>query len=271
MRDATPFGLQEVFSQVLFRIDIVLLSLYTSSAVVGWYGASYRLLEASLFVAWSVATAMMPMFSYLTDGTRPSLELAYEKSAKFLLALVVPIGVTLVAEAEGLIDLIYGLDRYGPSVAALQLLGATIVLYAIGHLTGALVLARKKGGPFVWATAGIATLNIALNIALIPRFSLNGAAAATLISEIALATIALVLARRVLGLVRPVAIAGGPLVAGAAMALAMLAVPGGVFVALPIGAAAYLIVLCAFELRRFQEDAEVARSILQRRAAKQPG
>lgn len=271
VRDAMPFGLQELFAQVLFRIDIVLLSLYTSSAVVGWYGASYRLLEASLFVSWSVASAVMPMFSYLGEDTRPSLSTVYEKSVKFLLALTVPIGVVLVVEAEALIELIYGLERFDPSVGALRLLGGALILYAVTHLTGALVLARRRGGPFVWATAGVALLNVALNLVLIPRLSLDGAAAATLISELVLVVLALVLAQRLLGRLRLMAMASGPLVAGAAMGIVMIALNGELLLTLPLGTLAYLLVLCAFEFRRFREDAEVARSILRRRTARQPG
>lgn len=123
----------------------------------------------------------------------------------------------------------------------------------------------------MWATAGVALLNVALNLVLIPRLSLDGAAAATLISELVLVVLALVLAQRLLGRLRLMAMASGPLVAGAAMGIVMIALNGELLLTLPLGTLAYLLVLCAFELRRFREDAEVARSILRRRTARQPG
>ncbi|MBC7859425.1 MAG: oligosaccharide flippase family protein, partial [Burkholderiaceae bacterium] len=131
---AAPLGVQEALGQVTFRIDIVLLSLLTTSAVVGAYGAGYRILEATLFLAWSVATSVLPMYSYLDRSSRPSLDRVFGASIKFALVLVVPIAVTLFVCSRAVVDLLFGLDEYGETVGALRWLALAIAVYPVGHL-----------------------------------------------------------------------------------------------------------------------------------------
>ena len=48
---------------ILFRIDTVMLAAYESDAVVGNYGAAYRLFESTLFLSWAVGAAVYPVYS----------------------------------------------------------------------------------------------------------------------------------------------------------------------------------------------------------------
>jgi O-antigen/teichoic acid export membrane protein len=259
---STPFGLQEVFGQIVFRVDIVLLSLLTSAGVVGAYGASYRLLEATLFLVWSVGTSVLPMFSYLKPGDSPSLSEVYEGALKLITVVMVPIAVVLFVCAKAIISLIYGLPQYDTSVGVLRWLAFAIVAFAAGHIAGILVLVRRRGRLTVYGTAFCAVFNIVLNVVLIPPFGAAGAAAATLATEVVLAAIVIVLARKPVGWPRPWRVAGGPVIAGAAMAAAMFPVAGSLAVALPLGVFVYLAVLYLFERRSLSGDADFVRSLL---------
>jgi O-antigen/teichoic acid export membrane protein len=246
-RDAAPFGLQEVFGQIVFRIDTVLLAALATSAVVGSYGAGYRLLEATLFLSWSVGNSVLPMFSYLDGDTDPPLHRAYGGALKLLLVVLLPVAVVLGMCARPIVDLVYGLPQYAGTVGVLRWLAPAIVCYGIGHLAGILVLVRRRGRLTVTATAVMAGANIALNLVLIPPFGAQGAAAATLATEAALAICVVVLARPVAGWPDMRALAA-PLLAAGAMAAAIAPVAGRLELALPVGAAAYLLVLAATEV-----------------------
>jgi O-antigen/teichoic acid export membrane protein len=79
--------------------------------------------------------------------------------------------------------LIYG-EKYRASIPALQILcwSLTIVILR-GNFRQALTAAGAQRLDLI--AAGIAiTINLSLNLALIPRYGINGAAAATLISEL---------------------------------------------------------------------------------------
>src|ERR671923_2044781 len=142
LRRAVPFTLQEMLGQVIFRFDTVLLGLLAASVVVGAYGASYRVLEATLFLAWSVGYAVMPMYSYLHEK---ELAHVYEGSLKLLLMITAPISAVLLVCAEPVVDLVYGLPQYADAVQVLRILAPAIAVYAVGHLAGMLVLVRRRG------------------------------------------------------------------------------------------------------------------------------
>lgn len=260
VRRAVPFGLQESLGQVIFRLDTVVLAVFATSAVLGQYGAAYRILEATLFIAWSIGYAVLPMYSYLGRSAERELERVYEGSLKLTLLLMAPIATTLFVCARPIIDLFYGLPRYEDAVPLLQILALAVAVYGFGHLAGLLVLVRRPGRFTVIASAVVALTNVAACLALIPWLGAEGAAIATLGSEAALALIGLWLARSVTGGIR-LAWVLSPVAAAVPMALAMSVVADNLLLALPVGAAAYLLSLLALEGRRAREDLRLFRAI----------
>lgn len=262
---AAPLGVQEALGQVTFRIDIVLLSLLTTSAVVGAYGAGYRILEATLFLAWSVATSVLPMYSYLDRSSQPSLDRVFGASIKFALVIVVPIAVTLFVCSRAVVDLLFGLDEYGETVGALRWLALAIAVYPVGHLASALVAVRRPGRLTIFAAALVASANIVLNLLLIPVYGILGAAATTLASEVLLAVVSVMLAR-------PEARAPwrwvlfAPVAAGLAMGGAMAPLADDLHLAVPVGAVVYLAALALVEGPHLRHDLAVLRRAARARA-----
>jgi O-antigen/teichoic acid export membrane protein len=266
LRRAVPFTLQEMLGQIVFRFDMVLLALLTASAVVGAYGAAYRMLEATLFLVWSIGYAVVPMYSYLQDaGRRGELAHVYEGSLKLALIVMAPIATTLVVCAEPVVDLVYGLPQYDDAVPVLRLLGPAIAAYAVGHLAGMLVLVRRPGRVTVIATGAVAAFNVAACLLLIPWLDAEGAAVATLASELLLAVLGLWLARRAVPGARLGWALVTPLLAAGAMAAAMLPLAATLWLALPVGAAVYAGALLLLERRRLRDDLAMFRSIAARR------
>jgi O-antigen/teichoic acid export membrane protein len=258
---AIPFGFQEMLGQVIFRFDTVLLAAVTASAVVGAYGAAYRMLESTLFIAWSVGFAVMPMFSYLRHGADGELTHMFEGALKLVLVLMAPIAMALFVCAPAVIDLVYGLPRYESSVEILRLLAPAVAIYSVGHIAGILVLVRRPGRVTVTVSAVVAAVNVAACAVLIPWIEGRGAAIATLVSEGLLAVIGLVLARRLTGSRRLLWVTGSPVLAAAVMGLAMWPVDDRLWLALPVGAVVYALVLLAVEAPRLREDIALFRSI----------
>jgi O-antigen/teichoic acid export membrane protein len=269
-RASAPFGLQEVLGQIIFRMDIVLLSLFTTSAVVGSYGAAYRVLEATLFLAWSIGTSVLPMYSYLEPGDDPPLERVFEGSLKFVVLIMLPIAVVMLVCAEPLVDFLYGLPEFEGAVPVMRWLAFAIVAYGVGHLAGVLVLVRRPGRVTVWAMAAVAAFNVAITLALIGPFDAVGVAAASLATEVVLAATVLVLARPVTPVPNAWRVAGPALVAGAAMAAVMLPVRDELALALPLGGIVYLAVVASIEARRLGGDLAAIRRIVSSRPGPSP-
>ena len=262
-RRSLPFGLQEAIGQVAFRVDTVLLSLLTVSAVVGSYNAAYRIFEATLFVAWSVGNSVLPMYSYLKRHGEPSLDAVFEGSLKFMAVVMVPISTVLLVCADAIVLLIFG-PEYASTASVLRWLALTPLVYTLGHLAGLLVLVRRPGRLTVIITAVTAVFTIVLCLLLIPPYGAEGAAAATLATETLLAVLSFALARAAADTPRWTRVMGGPAIAAAAMAGAMLPFADRLLIALPLGAVVYLAVLAVFEARSLHGDLAAVRSVLSR-------
>src|SRR3984893_19067206 len=83
-------------------------SWWTSSTVVGWYGAATRLFDTMSFLPTIVITTIMyPIFAKLSLVSDADLKLAFEKSVNFLLFCGILIATLLIVAAPNIIQLLY--------------------------------------------------------------------------------------------------------------------------------------------------------------------
>jgi O-antigen/teichoic acid export membrane protein len=264
MRQSFPIGIGTVFATTLFRIDAAILALFASNAVVGDYGAAYRLFEATLFISWSVGTAVLAAFARI-DRERAELRLLQERALKLAVVATLPIAVTALIFGREIVPAVYG-ATFEEGGAALMLLAPAIALYPIEHILVGMLLAQHRQN-LVAAVVGVVALgNIVANLALIPVLSLHGAALVTSLSEAALTAAMIVVAQRLTGPLDWLRIAAGPALGAALAAIAMIALGRWPLVAVIAGAAAYVATVAAWERRRFPEDARVLSDLLLRRA-----
>jgi O-antigen/teichoic acid export membrane protein len=245
-QESVPFAAQDVFTILLFRVDAVLLSLLSTDAAVGRYGAAYRLLESTLFVSYSLAGAFAAMYTYLEDDSDPTIQAIFGRSIKLALAALVPAAVVFGILAEPIVKLVYGAELAG-AADPLELLAPVVVLLGFVVLCTSLVVSRRNATIMVPVTAAMCVLNIALNFALIPSLDDSGAAAAMLITEAAFAAIVLVIVLRTVRNVAWLRAVAAVVVAGAAMAVPAALLHSSLLPALVVSSAVYLVVLVAVE------------------------
>lgn len=265
MRVAAPLGLAGVFITVLLRVDTAMLAFYKSDAIVGNYGAAYRLFEASLLVGWSVTAAVYPVLSRLGRDSQPPVSLVYERALKLVLAPTLPLAVGAILLGGPLVHLVYGAG-FDDAGSAIAWLGPAIVLYPVAQISGALLVAQNRQVALAVVYGLIAAENILANLVLIPAFSLQGAAAGASLSQALLVVPLLLLARRTAGRVDVVRIVVGPLLAAAASAVAMFLLRDTFALAVGVGALAFVVVLVAFERRFYPDDARAFAGFLRRRS-----
>jgi O-antigen/teichoic acid export membrane protein len=242
------FGGQELLSSGIAKLDTVLLSLFTSAVIVGYYGAAYRLLEATLFINAALQGAYAAMYTYLGQDTKPTIRGGFQRSVKMLLLLQVPAAVILLAAPGGVLKLLFG-SGFGASVAPLRFLALTIVPLGLVMLCSSLISARLNPRILVAYFAVALVLNVGLNLALIPSLHATGAAIAMLATELLLALLMLRPSLREVGGVHPVPTAAGPVLAGLLMAGVMVPLHTMLWAAIPAGLLVYLAVLLIVEPR----------------------
>jgi O-antigen/teichoic acid export membrane protein len=261
MRAAAAIGLAGVFAVVLFRVDMTMLAIFESAEVVGHYGAAYRLLEATLFISWSVSSAVYPVFSRLTPVSDPPVGFVFERGIKLGIALTLPLAAGALVLADPVVRTLYG-SEYDESVDALRLLTPAIALYPVLYVTGSLLVSQNRQRVMLYVYALVAAENILANLVLIPWLSLEGAALGTSISTALVAVLLLHGAREDVAWAR---VLGGPVLATAAAALLMVLLREHLAPAIVSAAIVYIAVLVLFERRLFPEDARAVLDLLPRR------
>ena len=247
-----PLAVGNVMVLVLGRLDVVILSALNGNAAVGIYGAAYRLFEGTAFFSTLFGLSAYPALSRLGRDTRPTIGEAYEKGCKALGVILVPVGVGLILFAEPIVSLLYG-SEYSDSVTVLRLLGGATPLWGLLTFTMFVLAAVGQQKVIGWVLAVGVAVNVALNLALIPPYSVDGAAAAMTISLAVIDVALIVLAVRATGRLRLIRVCAGP----TAGAIAMTAIGigwGTDLVEMPPALLAYALTTLAVEKRFFDGD-----------------
>ena len=264
MRVAAPLGLAGVFITVLLRVDTAMLAFFKSDAVVGNYGAAYRLFEATLLVGWSVTAAVYPVFSRLKRDSEPPVSLVYERALKLVLAPTLPLAAGAILLGGSLVHLVYG-SGFDDAATALAWLGPAVVLYPVAQISGALLVAQNRQVALAVVYGLVALENVLANLVLIPAFSLEGAAAGASLSQALLVVPLLLLAHQTAGRIDARRVLAGPLLAAAVSTVGMYLLRDSFALAVAVGAVLFVSVLVAFERRFYPDDAQALNAFLRRR------
>lgn len=174
-----PLTLVAAMHVIHQNTDIVMLGLFRSSEEVGLYRV---VAQAALTIGFGL-TAMnlvaAPHFARLyANGDLAGLQRSATLSARLVLAMTVPIVVLFLLLAEPIIVFIFGEAYRGG--------GTALVILAVGQLgnaffgaVGFLLNMTGHERDTARGMAVAAAANVVLNLALIPPFGINGAAAAT--------------------------------------------------------------------------------------------
>ena len=242
VRTSIPFLMYGVLVVIYYRIDTVLLSLMTNDAVVGWYGASYRLFDTLGFLPNLVITAIMyPIFSKLSLSSDAGLKLAIEKSVNFLLFCGMPITTALIITAPKIIELLYNRPEFAHAIPSLQALAPGLIFLYINTALATTILSKKQERKIPLMAAIALAFNLALNFIMIPIYQHVGAAIVTSLTEVLLFCISIALVPRYLLPVGSILVGIKSIAATLVMAIVIWNMREfNLFVILPAGGLVYL-------------------------------
>jgi O-antigen/teichoic acid export membrane protein len=238
-----PFLVYGVLGVIYYRIDTVLLSLLAPVAVVGWYGAAYKLFDTLLFLpSLFISAIMYPVFSKLTISSPKDLKLAVEKTTNFLLLCAMPIATLLIVSAAGIIGFLYHNAQFAESIPVLQALAPGLVFLYVNSVFGSILMSSRREKKMVLMAAMALVFNVGLNLLLIPVYRQVGAAVVTSLTELLLLILSALFVPRNLIPVKSLITAGKILAACLAMAAAAWFLQTKpIFVVIPVAGCIYLI------------------------------
>lgn len=223
IRSSIPFLIYGVLGVIYYRLDTVLLSLMTNAAVVGWYGAGYRLFDTLIFLPSLVIGAIMyPVFSKLSVTSEASLKVAIEKSMNFLLFCGLPISTMLIVGAPNIIELLYHRQEFLHSIPALQALAPGLIFLYINTVLSSVLMSTNREKKITIMAAIALVFNLALNLILIRLYQHVGAAIVTSLTEFLLICISVVFIPRSMLPIGSVRVGVKAFIASLVMAVAVL-------------------------------------------------
>lgn len=187
---SAPFGLTNFFYTIYFSIDVVMLSYLTGDYTTGIYKSAYNIINVftTFFVVYQ--SVIFPVMSKFFEESQNLIKTSYELSVKYLLLIILPISIIICFYARPIVDLIYS-SQYSLASAPVQILIWAVSFLFINGAASILLNAIDKEKTVTKIYIFAAIFNVCLNVILIPLFSYDGAAIATVISEIVITILTL--------------------------------------------------------------------------------
>ncbi len=178
-----PLALASLFGTVYVYIDSVMMGYLGQITEAGWYSAAYKIIIPASFLMGIVSVGFYPVLSKFFKESKEKFQKVWNYQMELMVLLSVPSMAGGFILAPKIIEFIYG-QSFAPSVLAFQILLIMVgTIYFSGPLGQALIISNHPKKYF-WVTFLGAIVNIILNLILIPRFSLYGAAVATSITYV---------------------------------------------------------------------------------------
>src|SRR5438128_4252987 len=98
-----PLALGFTVTTVYAQLDIVLLQLFKTFQMVGWYSAANKYIDAVAWIPQSAMGAVFPALAILSIAGKERLAYAVVKSYKMLAILAIPLAVGLILTAGSLV------------------------------------------------------------------------------------------------------------------------------------------------------------------------
>lgn len=178
-----PFAATSILYSIYYSIDIVMLNQIVGDYATGIYNATYKLISI-LTLFYSVYGAVVyPVMSKFFKNDKKLLIISFEKSIKYLMLIIIPIAISTMIYSSDIIFFIYG-HEYDAGSSALSILIWTVSLLFVNGVCNNFLNASYKEVTITKTYAIAAVFNVALNFLLIPYLSYNGAAIATVLSDL---------------------------------------------------------------------------------------
>lgn len=178
-----PIASMILLGSILSNIDSTIMGVLNQVKEVGWYNAVQRIVSIVLVPAGVMSLSFLPALSRCFVESKEKLQRYWNYYMGAMIFFAIPLVFGGLALSQGLVDFVYD-PSYFPSLLAFDILlfsnALGVVLIPFNH---ALFISNRQNKVFLIYVFAVA-VNIVFNLILIPRYSLNGAAIATLLASV---------------------------------------------------------------------------------------
>jgi len=179
---AVPFALAGIISRFYSYTDTLIMSKILTDAELGYWSVPYKIIFAFQFIPAALTISIFPVLSRSFVENKDRVEQVFRKGWSYLTIVSIPMAIGLFVLAKPVILKLYTVE-YLPAIPVLQVLGFALIFIFLGYTNGTLLNAINRQKLLTSIIAGAWGVSIILNLILIPKFGIYGAAIASLASN----------------------------------------------------------------------------------------
>ncbi len=173
-------GLLQVINMMYLKADSIILSVMKGATAVGIYGIAYSMILSLMMLPSFIMTALIPS---MATATSKSIVPLVQKAYHYMVVLACLLAVGSFLVRNDIVAVVSSKD-FAKAATPFAILAVASAFSYVNTVFGYASVSLNKHHKMTYSALGALVLNIILNFILIPKYSFNGAAIATAISEI---------------------------------------------------------------------------------------
>lgn len=181
LKDSWPLFLSAASISVYTKIDQIMIGQMLDDRAVGLYSAALRLSEIWYFIPAAIVASVFPSIIELKRSSKERYYLRLQQLYNVMVIMSLSLAIPIALLAKPLITIIFGPEFAEASTVLVFHIWAGIFIF-LSIASHSWYLAENLQKLSLQRTIFCATINITLNLILIPHFGIEGAAFALLTS-----------------------------------------------------------------------------------------
>lgn len=177
-------GSMTLFALIYLQADSVIVGIVYDKHAVGLYTAGYALTAGLQIIPWQIAVALAPVFARSYAADRDGFRDTWHSGLRLVLIVALPFSLVTSLLAGKIMDLVFGSD-FSAGAGALAILVWSSPVWATNMVLAAVLRGARRDSWLALTTGVGVVVNLGLNVWAIPRFGIDGAAAVTVGTEMA--------------------------------------------------------------------------------------
>jgi O-antigen/teichoic acid export membrane protein len=184
LKEQTKYGLRAYFGNLTqflnYRLDMFLVAVFLVPAEVGFYSIAVGIAEKLWMLPNAIATVLFPRVSSIKKAEADNITV---QVARHVFLIMFILSIIIASLAKPVIKILYGL-AFLPSVIPFLILLPGVVALGVAKTLTSNLAGRGKPQFGTYASFISLAVNIPLNLLLIPKWGISGAAFASSIAYI---------------------------------------------------------------------------------------
>jgi O-antigen/teichoic acid export membrane protein len=183
LKDSWPLILSGIVISIYMKIDQIMIQNMLGSNAVGQYAAAVRLSESWYFIPMVIASSLFPAIINAKQQNKNLYNTRLQKLYDLMVWMAISIALPMTFLSDWVVKFLYG-GEYNQAASVLMIhIWAGVFVFLGVAFSGFLTTENWTRKSFYRTFLG-ALFNIIFNYILIPIYGINGAAVATLLSQL---------------------------------------------------------------------------------------